>query len=142
MKLFLNKPWLSFKNWLGKEFGIKNARLLLGLILGLALVFMMTDLAGRLSDLNRLNLRNDEISTEVMDLKLTQAALETQVAYASSDAAVVDWARTFGRMKHEGDYVVVPIPPLGTTQVVAATPIPTQRAPEAWEVWEALFFGK
>jgi hypothetical protein len=142
MKLFENKPWLSLKKWMHKEFGIKDARLLVGLIVGLILVLMMTDMAGRLSDLNRLNLRREEISTEVMDLKLTQSALETQVAHASSDAAVADWARTYGRMKHEGDNVVVPIPPVGTTPMAVITPAPTQQVPEAWEVWEALFFGK
>jgi hypothetical protein len=92
--------------------------------------------------LNRLTRRQNEISTEVANLESTRAALETQVAYSASDAAVADWARTEGHMLHEGDYVVVPISPNDAPPPVVAAPPVAVSTPETWEVWHALFFGE
>lgn len=142
MKKSENELWQKIKTWFHRDLGIKNARLFLGLVLGLVFVLLMTDLNARLSDLNRLNNRRDELQTEVINMRETLQALETAVVYANSDAAVVDWARSEGHMKQEGDQIVVPIPPDNALPIAAATPAPTPRVPETWEVWEALFFGE
>ncbi|MCD4673824.1 MAG: septum formation initiator family protein [Anaerolineaceae bacterium] len=142
MKKANNDLWLKVKTWLQREAGIKDARLLLGVVLGMVIVLLMTTLNARLSALNRLSDRRDELTSEVVSLQKTQQALETQVVYASSDAAVAEWARSEGHMKQEGDHVVIPIPVEGAAPAVVATPIPTPLSPEAWEVWYALFFGE
>lgn len=142
MKKANNDFWLKVKTWLQREAGIKDARLLLGVVLGMVIVLLMTTLNARLSALNRLSGRRDELTSEVVSLQKTQQALETQVVYASSDAAVAEWARSEGHMKQEGDHVVIPIPVEGAAPAAAVTPIPAPLSPEAWEVWYALFFGE
>lgn len=142
MKQPENEMWQKIKTWFHRNLGIRNARMFLGLVLGLVIVLIMTDMNARLSSLNRLNNRRDELQTEVVHLQETRQALETAVVYAGSDAAVADWARSEGHMKQEGDYVVVPIPPDSSSPSAAETPAPAPRVPETWEVWKALFFGE
>lgn len=115
-------------------------------ILGVAAIFLlvvlMMNLNSRLGEYFRLDSQRDEMSTQMAGLNLTHAALEMQVAYATSDEAVEDWARNEAHLALPEDKVVVVITPHNnavTPEVVVTT---TARAIENWEVWWALFFGK
>ena len=105
------------------------------------LMLLMMNLNSRLGEYFRLSTQRDQISTQVQYDRLTQVALETQVAYATSDQAVEDWARGDAHMARPDDNVIVPLTPVGqvTEQVVQVTP--TARVVENYEVWWALFFG-
>ena len=142
MKKLVLEFWSKMKIWLQREAGIKDARLLLGVVIGMFVVVLMTTLSARIAELNRMEIRRDELADEVSQLLGTRDALKTQVVYAGSDAAVADWARNEGHMKQESDHIVVPVPQLGVTPVVEVTPVPTQQVPKPVDVWHALFFGE
>jgi cell division protein FtsB len=104
------------------------------------LMLMMTSLNSRLSEYFRLSGERDKLSTSVSSLYATRAALETQVAYATSDQAVEDWARNEAHMSRPGDQVIVPIAPVVITAAPTVVTTLTVRSVENWEVWWALFF--
>jgi hypothetical protein len=108
----------------------------------LGLVFLVLEFNRRLEELNMLNAQRALVQTQATQAVQTQLALQTQVAYAGSSAAVEEWARTDGHYIQDGDLPVVPLgqpgsPPLAESTL---TPIPTQ--PANWQVWWRLFFGK
>lgn len=142
MKKLLLEFWSKMKIWLQREAGIKDARLLLGVVIGMFVVVLMTTLSARIAELNRMEIRRDELADEVSQLLGTRDALKTEVVYAGSDAAVAEWARSEGHMKQDGDHIVVPVPEQGITPVVEVTPVPTQQVLKPADVWHALFFGE
>ena len=72
----------------------------------------------------------------------TQAALQTQVAYASSDQVVNEWARTEGHYVQSGDQSVVPVGAAGDSPAALESPTPLPTAMPNWEIWWDLFFGE
>lgn len=107
-----------------------------------ALVFIVLEFNRRLEELNMLNKQHEVVMTQATQAVQTQLALQTQVAYAGSTAAVEEWARTDGHYIQDGDLPVVPIgqPGAAPIEVNTPTPVPTQSA--KWEVWWNLFFGE
>ncbi len=106
------------------------------------LILLMTNLNSRLSEYFRLSSERDMMSTQVANLQLTKLALDTQVAYATSDQAVDDWARNEAHMARPGDKVIIPLTPEHQTPQPKVEVTPTPRTVENWEVWWALFFGR
>lgn len=105
-------------------------------------VFMMMDLNSRLSELSRLTTQRDVVRTEVYQLSQTEMGLQKQIAFATSEVAVEQWAREQGHMALPGDQVVVPLPP-GEVTPVPIVPTAVMPTPaENWEIWRVLFFGK
>ena len=106
----------------------------------LMLVFIVLEFNRRLEELKLLNGQHDLMLVQATQAIQTQAALNTAVAYASSDAAVEEWARVDGHYVQDGDLPVVPIGQPGELPVEASTPVPTPTPPQNWEVWWDLFF--
>ncbi len=119
-----------------------NLRRVLVLIGMLVLVFLVLEFNRRLEELNMLNKQNQLIQTQATQAIQTQFALQTQVAYAGSNAAVEEWARNDGHYIQDGDLPVVPIGQPGATPVEASTPTPVPTQMPNWEVWRELFFGE
>ena len=119
-----------------------NVRRVLVMIGILALVFIVLEFNRRLEELNMLNEQNQLIQTQATQAIQTQFALQTQVAYAGSDAAVEEWARTDGHYIKDGDLPVVPLAQPGAVPFEASTPIPAPTQLAKWEVWWNLFFGE
>ena len=71
-----------------------------------------------------LNRQNQLIQTQATQAIQTQFALQTQVAYAGSTAAVEEWARTDGHYIQDGDLPVVPVGQPGAAPIEASTPTP------------------
>jgi hypothetical protein len=118
-----------------------NVRRVLVMIGILALVFIVLEFNRRLEELNMLNRQNQFIQTQATQAIQTQFALQTQVAYAGSDAAVEEWARMDGHYIRDGDLPVVPVGQAGAPPLEASTPTPVPTRPANWEVWWHLFFG-
>ncbi len=106
------------------------------------LVLLMMNLNSRLGEYFHLSSERDKLQTEVIQDLAARAALETQVAYATSDQAVEDYARNEAHLGRPGDKVFIPLTPPAQTVVPEAQPTPTVRSVENWEVWWALFFGQ
>lgn len=106
------------------------------------LILVVIEFNSRLEELNRLNDQRDQVRMAATQAVQTQMALQTRVAYASSTAAVEEWARTEGHYVLEGDQPVVPLVQPGSQPVIAPTVQPTPTPMQNWEVWLDLFFDK
>jgi hypothetical protein len=106
------------------------------------LILVVIEFNSRLEELNRLNEQRDEIRTAATQSIQTQMALQTQVAYAASTAAVDEWARTEGHYVLEGDQPVIPVVQPGSEPVIVATPLPLPTPMQNWEIWWSLFFDE
>jgi hypothetical protein len=107
----------------------------------LVLVFIVLEFNRRLEELNMLNAQSKLVQMQATQAVQTQLALQTQVAYAGSGAAVEEWARTDGHYIQDGDLPVVPLGEPGSAPIEASTPTPIPTQPSNWEVWWDLFFG-
>lgn len=107
----------------------------------LVLILMVIDFNGRLEELNRLKKQAGVISTQATQAEQTQVSLETQVAYAQSDQAVQDWARTEGHYVQPGDQPVVPVGETGGTPAQPTETSPSPTPIPNWQIWWNLFFG-
>jgi cell division protein FtsB len=121
------------------QFDKKRIFVVAGLVL---LFFLMMDLNTRLNDLYRLTHERDSMRTEIANLTSTAVGLQTQIAYATSDLAVEEWAREEGKMVQPGDQLIVPISPSDATPMPVISVQATQDDLKNWQVWWALFFGE
>jgi cell division protein FtsB len=108
----------------------------------LFLILIVIEFNSRLEELNRLNDQREQVRVAATQAMQTQLALQTQVAYASSTAAVEEWARTEGHYIQEGDQPVVPVPQPGSEPLVVNTPVPVPTPMKNWQVWWELFFSE
>ncbi len=108
----------------------------------LALVFIVLEFNRRLEELNMLNQQNQLVQTQATQAVQTQLALQTQVGYAGSNAAVEEWARIDGHYIKDGDLPVVPLGQPGASPIESGTPTPIPTQPANWQVWWDLFFGE
>ena len=106
------------------------------------LILVVIEFNTRLEELNRLNDQRDEVRAIATQAMQTQIALNTQVAYAGSTAAVNEWARTEGHYVKEGEQPVIPIGQPGSEPVIVTTPPPIPTPMQNWEVWWNLFFSE
>ena len=102
------------------------------------LIFLVSDFNSRMAELRRLTAEKEDVSARVTSLVNTQNALQTQVAYATSEAAVYYWAYNFEHLGKEGDVLVVPIQASGSTPVPTPTPVVTPEVIQNWQVWLSL----
>ncbi|MDX9991335.1 MAG: hypothetical protein RBS68_04730 [Anaerolineales bacterium] len=115
----------------------------IGILVGIAiLLFLIMDFNNRMEELTRLQKEAALVRKEATAMIVTQQSLQTQVAYATSAAAVEGWAREQNRMAQEGDIVVIPLPLPGATLPPTPTPTPILYGLNKWDVWIDLLFGE
>ena len=108
---------------------------IIGLVAGL---LIMLDFNRRQAEAQRLEADRSVASTEVAQLDAEHAALQTQVAYATTDASVVEWAHEQGKLTQGNEVLVVPMLPTPVSPPTA--PPPTAPPPRpAWILWWDLF---
>ncbi len=114
-----------------------------GVFIGIAvLALIVIEFNARLEELNQLSEEADVYRAQATQAAQTRVALQTQVAYASSDAAVEEYAREDNHMIEEGDIPGVPYG-TGNGEVISTpTPAPTFTPVPNWQVWWNLFFGE
>jgi cell division protein FtsB len=108
----------------------------------LILVLIVFEFNTRLEELNRLSDQRKVVQQRATQSAQTQLALQTQVAFAGSDQAVEEWARSEGHYVQEGDQPVVPLGQPGSTPVEVITPVPTPTPMSNWQTWWNLFFSE
>jgi len=106
------------------------------------LVFLVLEFNRRLEELKLLTDQTQLVRTQATQAAYTLVALQTDVAYANSTAAVEEWARTDGHYVRDGDLPVVPVGVPGAAPIEISTPIPIPTPMQKWEVWFDLFFGE
>ncbi len=112
------------------------------LVVFVVFIFLMMDLNTRLSDLRRLSIQRDQMQTDVYQLEETKASLMKQLAYATSEVAVEEWARVYNRLAQPGDQIIIPMESGGVTPTPVIVETPVARDVQKWEVWKALFFNE
>ncbi|MCC6190898.1 MAG: hypothetical protein IT318_17900 [Anaerolineales bacterium] len=122
----LNRPPLS----------LLQVLFVVGLAVGL---LIMVDFNRRQAEAQRLEADRDRVATEVAALQFEHDALETQVAYATTDAAVIEWAHEQGKLVLTDEVLVVPLVPTPAPTAALAPPAPPP-LPAPWTLWWALFF--
>jgi hypothetical protein len=108
----------------------------------LVLILMVMDFNARLETLNLLRRQEAIVSTQATQAMQTQLALQTQVAFASSDQVVHEWARTEGHYIQNGDQPVIPVEVPGDAPVALESPTPFPTPIPNWQVWWNLFFAE
>ncbi len=111
-------------------------------IVGLVVwLLVLLDFNRRLAAEQQLVAAANQARTQVAKLQVEHDLLETQVAYATTDAAVIQWAHENGKMVKGDEVLVVPLVPTpGPTPLPLAVPLPT--TPPTWVMWQNLFFGE
>jgi hypothetical protein len=120
-------------------FNIRRVAVFAGIFI---LILVLIEFNSRLEELNRLSDQREEVRAAATQAMQTQLALQTQVAYAGSTAAVEEWARSEGHYVQEGDQPVVPVGQPGSEPVIVRTPTPVPTPMENWQVWWELFFSE
>ncbi len=93
----------------------------IGLLVLAALGLMIVvDFSQRLAQSQQRVEQSQQVASEVALLEAERSALQTQVAYATTDAAVIAWAHSAAKMVQGDEVLVVPVIPTG-----APTPMPT-----------------
>ena len=77
------------------------------------LAFLILDFNNRVEELFRLSAERDMMSTQVSELRVTEQSVQTQIAYAYSDAAAEKWAREEAFMARPGDKPIIMLPDPG-----------------------------
>jgi cell division protein FtsB len=107
----------------------------------MALLLVLFAFTQRVAEYVRLSAQQGREEDRLSELAATQSYLEDQIAYATSHAAVEEWAREDARWAQDGDFVVIPLPPAGVTPQPAAqfqtTPIPSTN----WDAWMSWLFA-
>jgi len=108
---------------------------------GIGILFLMViSFNNRVTVLRNLKAEAEEVGAQVAVLKETQALIETQLAYATSDAAVEAWAYEEAKMIREGDHpiaLIAPDPKKPESELFLSQ---ASQSLENWQVWKALFF--
>jgi cell division protein FtsB len=105
------------------------------------LAFLVIIFNNRMAEQRQLAAQAEDIRAELNALQLTDANLDAQIAYATSDLAVREWAYQEARWVREGDQPIVPVSPSKATPVLPPTEEEVeQQVFNNWDVWWALFF--
>lgn len=105
------------------------------------LLLLILDFNSRLESLSRLQNEAATVSVQATGIMVTQSALQTQVAYATSQAAVEQWAREQGGMTQPGDRVLAPLSVPGAIPAPSPTPPPPMQQMSPWQIWLEFLFG-
>ena len=96
----------------------------------------------RLEELSRLQNEVAVVRTQATTVVITQQALKTQVALATSPAAAEEYARNQAHLAKPGDQVFVILPAPGATAPAVPVPTPVNTNTTRWDVWMNFIFGK
>jgi hypothetical protein len=119
------------------KFKWRNVLIVIGLLLA---VILLVDFNRRMEELDRLTAQFNAVSAEATAVIQTQTALAGQVAYATSDLAVEEWA--YGnKMVRPGEHPVEVVPGANLTPTPEPTPVQQAGNLPNWRIWWELFFG-
>jgi cell division protein FtsB len=118
----------------------RSWKYVLGALVIVILVLLVMDFNSRMAELSRLTAEKEVVGAQTTQLVRTNVFLETQIAYATSERAVDEWARESQHMEKPGDNPVVPLAPTNSTPVPTATPVVTPKVVDNWDLWMDLLF--
>ena len=120
---------------------LSNNRKYFILVVGIGILILLgVGLKNRVTLLRQLSQEREVVNTQIAGLEATRAVLQTEIAYATSDTVVEEWAYSEARMIRDGDNLIVPISPYESTPTPSPPVAVNPEEMENWEVWRALFF--
>ncbi len=105
------------------------------------MVLLVIEFNSRTEELNRLTEEGEIVSTQQEIRVRTKAALEAQIVYATSEAAVIQWAHEDAHMVREGEVAVVPFQGAEGTPIPTIMPVATTTEISNIESWLSLFIN-
>lgn len=106
------------------------------IIVGLAvLLLVFFGFSRQIAQYSQLNSQMEREAAALTQLVSTQNYLENQIAYATSEAAVEEWAREQARWAQEGDFPIIPLPPANFTPEAPAEDGATASSASNWDAW-------
>ena len=105
------------------------------------LVVLMMDFNNRMSNMIQLNQMENILKTRLAGLEATRLVVEDDIAYATSDRALEEWAREKDRLVAEGDHPIIIMPPGDYTPAPTPTPELETVVLTRMEIWKELIFG-
>lgn len=115
----------------------RNILIVIGLFLA---VVLLVDFNRRMEELDRLSAQLNAVRTEATKVIQTQTALAGQVAYATSDVAVEEWAYE-NKMVRPGEHPVGVVSGADVISTPEPTLVPQVVQQPNWRIWWELFFG-
>ena len=116
-------------------------RRLITVVVIVILVVLMMDFNNRMSNMIQLNQMEKILETRLAGLEATRLVVQDDIAYATSDRALEEWAREKDRLIAEGDHPIIIMPPSDYTPAPIATPKPETIILTRLEIWKELIFG-
>ena len=104
--------------------------------------FLMLDLNNRLIELFNLRDQHSKLEAQVTEMVATKEYLITRQAYATSVAAVEEWAREDDHMAQNGDHPIIPVAPTNSEVTMEAFVFSTPTPVRNIDIWYELFFGQ
>ncbi len=117
---------------------MKYAILVLALIL---LAYLVMDFNSRTAELSNLTAEQKIVMQRREERLQTQAVIQTQIAYATAEPAVYQWAYE-NHMARPGDIPVVPVQSVKSTSIPTAKPVASETPVSNLEKWLMLFFDQ
>ncbi len=103
-------------------------------------LLILLDFNRRLAAEQQLVNDSNKARTAVAALEAEHARLLTQVAYATTDAAVVEWAHR-AKLGQPGEILVVTVAEGTPEPTPTPLPVTLPAPPPTWKRWENLFLG-
>jgi cell division protein FtsB len=111
------------------------------LVAGIGLLILIVfSFSKRIGEYTRLNAQEGIEGARITELVATQSFLSEQIAYATSEASVEEWARQDARMAKDGDFTVVPINPDGSLFDTNSPLEGAEKDLSNFQVWLEWFF--
>ncbi|MFN2149351.1 MAG: hypothetical protein ACK2T2_13270 [Anaerolineales bacterium] len=104
-------------------------------------ILVLGDLNRRMADARRLEQDAILLETEVAGMATERVDLMTQVAQATSEPVIAEWAHEQAKMVLPGEMLVVPVAPGGATATAVPGETSQDETPSNFEIWLALLFG-
>ena len=105
------------------------------------LALLVMDFNSRMADLRRLTAQREDVRFVATQIAATKTALEAQIAYATSEAAVANWAYEEGHMVRPGDQPIIPIASGEATAIPTPSPTAQPTKISNWQGWLNLILG-
>lgn len=105
------------------------------------LVLVLFGFSRRIAEFSRLSTQLDREVARITELSATQAYLDDRIAYATSEAAVEEWAREQARLAQEGDFPIIPLPAGEVTPETQSAAEVQASTMSNWELWMTWLFS-
>ncbi len=132
----MQSPWEKLK-----QFHWNDRRLILVAVI-ILLVLLMMGFNNRMVRALELEEQAQAMTTRIAELEQTKVYLEAQIAFATSEKAVEQWAREDAKLIKEGDIPIIVLPPSAPTPTPTPVPLVHEEPLSNFEIWKELFLGE